>query len=83
MLDDCVKARQAKFWQVCASMDAEGLCNQLTIVRRVMHQKDLPGVSKFPVDQWVQQGQPAGLLGAHTDRSRGLKARRRLRSKRK
>jgi len=61
-------------------MDAEGLHSQLTIVYPVMHQTDLPGVSKFPVDDWVKQGQPAGPLGAHTDRSRGLKARHRLRS---
>ena len=80
MIDDCIKQRQAKCWQVCASMDAEELYDQLTIVCPVMRRTGLPGVSKFPVDEWVKQGQPVGPLGAHTDRSRVLKARHRLRS---
>ena len=80
MLDDCIKEHHAKFWQVCATMDAEDLFAQLTIVYPVMYHTGLPGVSKFPVDEWVKQGQPVGPLGAHTDRSRALRARHRLRS---
>ena len=80
IIDDCIKANQAKLWQVCASMDADELYAQLTIVYPVMCRTDLPGVSKFPVDDWVKQGKPVGPLGAHTDRSRVLKARHRLRS---
>ena len=79
-LDDCIKEHQAKFWQVCASMDAEELFARLPIVYPVMYQTDLPGVSKFPVDEWSTHGLPVGPLGAHTDRSRVLKARHRLRS---
>ena len=66
IIDDCIKANQAKFWKVCASMDAEDLYDRLTIVYPVMHCADLPGVSKFPVDEWVKQGKPVGRLGAHT-----------------
>ena len=80
MIDDCIKQHQAKFWEVCQSMDADELYDKLTIVYPVMHRTGLPGVSKFPVDEWVKQGQPVGPLGAHTDRSRVLKARHRLRS---
>ena len=61
-------------------MDAEELYDKITIVYPVMHSTGLPGVSKFPVDEWVSQGQPVGPLAAHTDRSRVLKARHRLRS---
>ena len=61
-------------------MGAEGLRSKLTIVCPVMHRTDLPGVPKFPVGEWAKQGQPAGPFRAHTDRSRGLKARHRLRS---
>ena len=43
---------------------AEDLYSQLTIVHPVMHRTDLPGVSKFPVDDWVKQGQLAGPSGA-------------------
>ena len=75
IIDDTIKANQAKFWKVCASMDAEKLYDQLTIVYPVMHCTELPGVSKFPVDEWVKQGKPVGRLGAHTDRSRVLKTR--------
>ena len=75
IIDDTIKAHQAKFWKVCASMDAEELYDRLTIVYPVMHCTDFPGVSKFPVDEWVKQGKPAERLGAHTDRSRVLKTR--------
>ena len=68
------------FWQVCASMDADELYDSLTIVYPVAHCTDFPGVPKFPVDRWVKDGMPVGPLGAHTDRSRVLKARHRLRS---
>ena len=61
-------------------MDAEELFARLPIVYPVMYHTDLPGVSKFPVDEWIEQGRPVGPGGAHTDRSRVLKARHRLRS---
>ena len=59
IIDDEIKKVQQHFYEAAKHLTAESLKAAIQVsFPAIYNEKDMPGISRFPIDEWTEKGQP-------------------------